>query len=106
MAERNHEVLGYACFNPTPNVEQFDSELVSLYIKPTEIGKGIGTSLFLETCKALKALDKKNMIVWCLSDNENAIKFYEKLGGKVVKTKEAKIGDKYYKEYGFYFQLK
>jgi len=106
VAERNHEVLGYACFNPTPNVEQFDSELVSLYIKPTEISKGIGTSLFLETCKALKALDKKNMIVWCLSDNENAIKFYEKLGGKVVKTKEAKIGDKYYKEYGFYFQLK
>ena len=37
---------------------------------------------------------------------EFRIKFYEKLGGKVVKTKEAKIGDKYYKEYGFYFQLK
>ena len=106
VAVRDDEVLGYACFNPTPNVEQFDSELVSLYIKPTEIGKGIGTSLFLETCKALKSLDKKNMIVWCLSDNENAIKFYERLGGKVVKTKEAKIGDKYYKEYGFYFQLK
>ena len=46
------------------------------------------------------------MIVWCLSDNEPAIKFYERLGGKIVKTKEAKIGDKYYKEYGFYFQLK
>lgn len=106
VAVRGEKVLGYACFNPIPNVEQFDSELVSLYIKPTEIGKGIGTSLFLETCKELKSLGKKNMVVWCLSNNENAIKFYKKLGGKIVKTKEAKIGDKYYTEYGFYFQLK
>ncbi len=107
VAVRKDEVLGYACFNPIPNIDQFDSELVSLYIKPTEIGKGIGTALFLETCKELKkTFDKSNMIVWCLSDNENAIKFYKKLGGKIVKTKEAKIGDKYYKEYGFYFQLK
>ena len=51
-------------------------------------------------------LGKKNMIVWCLSNNENAVKFYEKMGGKIVKTKDAKIGDRTYKEYGFYFQLK
>lgn len=104
VAVREEEVLGYVCFNPTS--DQFDSELVSLYLKPSEIGRGIGTALFLETCKELKSLGKSNMIVWCLSDNENAIKFYEKLGGKNVKTKEAKIGDEYYKEYGFYFQLK
>lgn len=106
VAVRGDDVLGYSCFNPIPNVDEFDSELVSLYIKPTEIGKGIGTALFLETCKHLKSLDRKNMIVWCLSDNENAIKFYERLGGKIVKTKDAKIGDECYKEYGFYFHLK
>lgn len=106
VAVRKNEVLGYSCFNTSANIDEFDSELVSLYIKPTEIGKGIGTALFLETCKELKSLGRKNMIVWCLSDNKNAIKFYEKLGGKIVKTKDAKIGDKYYKEYGFYFQLK
>lgn len=106
VAVRNNEVLGYSCFNPVPNIDQFDSELVSLYIKPSEIGKGIETSLFLETCKELSSLDKTNMVVWCLSDNNKAINFYKKLGGKIVKTKEAKIGDKYYKEYGFYFHLK
>lgn len=105
VAARGEEVLGYSCFNPIPNIDQFDSELVSLYIKPSEIGKGIGTALFLETCKHLAALDLKNMIVWCLSDNQNAIHFYEKLGGKIVKTKDAKIGNAEYKEYGFYFQL-
>lgn len=105
VAVRGEEVLGYSCFNPIPNIDQFDSELVSLYIKPSEIGKGVGTALFLETCKHLASLDCKNMIVWCLSDNQNAIHFYEKLGGKIVKTKDAKIGDAEYKEYGFYFQL-
>ena len=106
VAVRGDEVLGYSCFNPTPNVDDFDSELVSLYIKPTEIGKGIGTELFIATRKQMIKFGKRKMIVWCLSDNENAIRFYEKLGGKVVKTKEAPIGDQTYKEYGFYFQLK
>lgn len=106
VAVRGDEVLGYSCFNPTPNVDNFDSELVSLYIKPSEIGKGIGTELFIATRKQMVKFGKKNMIVWCLSDNTNAIKFYEKLGGKVVKTKDAKIGNEIYKEYGFYFQLK
>lgn len=105
VAVRGDEVLGYSCFDPTPNVDEFDSELVSLYIKPTEIGKGIGTELFIATRKQMISLGKKNMIVWCLSDNENAIKFYKKLGGKIVKTKDAKIGDNYYTEYGFYFHL-
>lgn len=106
VAVRRNEVLGYACFNPMPNIDWFDSELVSLYVKPGETGKGIGTSLFLETCKHLASLGKKNMVIWCLSDNEKAIQFYQELGGSIVKTKKAKIGNKYYKEYGFYFHLK
>lgn len=104
VAVRNNEVLGYACFNPELNPE-YDSELVSLYIKPEHIRKGIGTSLFLQTCKELKRNGKNNLIVWCLSDNEPVQKFYKKLGGKIVKTKKAKIGEKKYKEYCFYFQF-
>ena len=49
---------------------------------------------------------KKNMIVSCFSNNEGAIKFYEKMGGKVVKTKTVKIGDDFYEENVFYFQIK
>ena len=57
------------------------------------------------TGKELLDKGKHNMIIWCLSDNKNAFKFYEVLGGVNVETKEAKIGDEYYKEYGFYFDL-
>lgn len=105
VAVRGDEVLGYACFSFTPNVDYFESELVSLYIKPEEIGKGIGTALFFETCKEAKKVRKRNLIVWCLKENTQAIKFYQELGGKIVKEKKAKIGENYYEEVCFYFQL-
>lgn len=105
VAVRNQEVLGYSCFDYKKESDKYDSELVSLYIKPSEIGKGIGTILFKETVKELLDNGARNMIVWCFTDNLKAIKFYEKFGGKNVETKSAKIGGRYYKEIGFYFDL-
>lgn len=99
------EVLGYSCFHLSDNSGKFDSELVSLYLKSTEKRKGIGTNLLKETAKEVLSKGKSNMIIWCLSENIEAIKFYEKLGGKKVIEKDAKIGDEIYKEYGFYFDL-
>ena len=105
VAVRNDEVLGYSCFSLYDKTGKYDSELVSLYVKKEEAGRGIGSNLLIETAKELLEQGKHNMIVWCLSDNLNAIKFYEALGGVNVETKNAKIGDDYYKEIGFYFDL-
>lgn len=105
VAVKGEEVLGYSCFDFKDRNNKYDSELVSLYIRPNEAGKGIGSSLFKETAKELLKNGKKNMIVWCLSDNEHAIEFYEYLGGKNVESKKAKIGGRYYQEFGFYFDL-
>lgn len=105
VAVRDDEVLGYSCFHFEDKSGNCDCELVSLYIKPNEIGKGIGTNLLKETVKELLSKGKKNMILWCLSENVDAIKFYEKLGGKIIIQKDAKIGDELYREYGFYFDL-
>ena len=104
VADKNNEILGYSCFD-LKEKGKYDSELVSLYIKTGELGKGIGTSLFKETVKELLNQNKKNMIVWCFKENEPAIKFYEHLGGKNIETKIVKIGENFYEEYGFYFDL-
>ena len=81
VAVRGDEVLGYSCFMPFDKDKKYDSELVSLYIKKSEAGRGIGSSLLIATAKELYSLGKENMIVWCFSDNTNAIHFYEGLGG-------------------------
>lgn len=106
VADREGEILGYSCFNYyNDNDSKYDAELVSLYIKKSETGRGIGTNLLKETAKLLYNNGKSNMIIWCLANNYPAIKFYEGLGGKKVDQKRAKIGDEYYEEYGFYFNL-
>lgn len=98
------EILGYACMKLNKS-EHCDSELVSLYIKPGYKGLGIGTKLFKKVTEHLKELGKKNMILWCLKDNKSSIEFYKKLGGTILKEKNAKIGDKEYKEYGIIYKL-
>ncbi len=100
----NHEIIGYACFSTEAN-EFADSELISLYLDPKHTKKGIGTSLFREVTKELKKYNKKTMMLWCLKDNKNAIKFYEKLGGIKAFDKMAKIGNKVYQEYGYLFYI-
>lgn len=105
VAVKDEEVLGYSCFDLKKQDDKYDAELVSLYIKPNYKGKGIGTSLFKETVKELLNQQKRNMIIWCFADDNKSIKFCEDLGGKKVETKQAKIGDKYYQEFGLYFDL-
>lgn len=105
VAVRRDEVLGYACFSPRDKSNKYDSELVSLYIKKSESGRGIGSSLLIATAKELYSLGKNNMIVWCFADNTNAIQFYEGLGGLKVEEKMAHIGEEDYLEYGYYFDL-
>lgn len=105
VADRDGEILGYSCFNYFDKKAKYDAELVSLYIKKSEAGRGIGSNLLIETAKELYNNGCSNMIVWCLVDNHNGINFYEGLGGKIVDQKKAKIGDEYYDEYGFFFNL-
>lgn len=103
VAVRGDEVLGYSCFD-TKN-DKYDSELVSIYLKPSEIGKGVGKALFIQTIKELHDKGCSNMILWCFANNEGAIKFYEKLGGKRVESKTVIIGDDEYLEYAYYYNL-
>lgn len=100
------EVLAFSCFDLDPHYKNFDSEIVSLYVKPEIKGQGVGQFLFRATAKHLRNQGRKSMFLWCLVDNKPSIKFYEKMGGKICAFKEAKIGDTFYKEVAFKFDLK
>ena len=104
--KENNQVIGYSCFDSNEKEEyNADCEIVSLYIDPNFTNKGIGTSLFRETIKYLKGYNKRNMLIWCLKENKNALEFYKKLGGIKTLEKLAKIGNKVYPEYGIIFDI-
>ena len=98
----DHKIIGYSCFSTDAN-EYADAELISLYIDKNYSRRGVGTSLLRETIKELKKYNKKTMMLWCIKENKNAIKFYEKMGGIKAFDKMAKIGNKVYQEYGYLF---
>lgn len=100
----DHKIIGYACFSTDAN-EYADAELISLYIDKKYARRGVGTSLLRETIKELKKYNKKTMMLWCIKENKNAIKFYEKMGGIKAFDKMAKIGNKVYQEYGYLFYI-
>jgi hypothetical protein len=45
------------------------------------------------------------MIVWCLRENGEARKFYERMGGKVYKTGTHKWGNRDYEMISYLYQL-
>ncbi len=54
----------------------------------------------------LKEKGKHKFLIWCLKDNINARKFYEKIDGIVLGNKKSNIGDKEYDEIAYGYTLK
>ncbi|MBR6707550.1 MAG: GNAT family N-acetyltransferase [Clostridia bacterium] len=85
VASDENEVLGFI-WNEMTGVEAADCEIVALYVRYTKRRSGIGRALFRYSVDTFRASGKKRMIVWCLKENDEARKFYEKMGGKAYKT--------------------
>ncbi|MBE5812479.1 MAG: GNAT family N-acetyltransferase [Clostridiales bacterium] len=109
VAESDNEVIGFCRYHRvaiSPDGENFDCELMALYVKPELKQQGIGKAMFNYVVNDLTSKGKNKMILWCLKDNYPSRKFYEKMGGKVVGEHEIEIGGKAYQEVGFGFYLK
>ena len=93
VAELNNEVVGfclYRSFNSTPEThpKNADCELTALYVKSSLKGNGIGKKLMQYVMDNLNKQGKKQMILGCFKENYPSRAFYEKMGGKVLKTEK------------------
>lgn len=93
--EERGRVLGYAYVSPFKSRSAYKNTVeCSIYIKDTESGKGIGSSLFSELIRRCKEMKLHTIMGIITLPNEGSIALHEKFGFK-------KVG--HFKEVGFKF---
>ena len=109
VAEENGTILGYCRYDDNAIYENtdIDSEIIAIYVDCDKLGNGIGRALIEYVKKDLKNKNKTKMVIWCLEKNQNARKFYEKMGGNLLSDEKyfEKEGRKY-KEVGYVYDIK
>lgn len=58
-----------------------EGEVYEIYMRPEYQGIGLGYLLFGEARRLLKSLKCSGLVVWCLEDSDNAVRFFRSNGG-------------------------
>ena len=98
------EILGYV-WTEMSGSEDADCEIVALYVRYAKKKNGTGRALFRHSAELFRAAGRKKMIVWCLRENTEARKFYEKMGGKAYKTGSHSWGGREYDMISYLYGL-
>ena len=104
VAAFEKEILGFT-WNEIADNEDSDCEIIALYVKYEKRKGGIGRTLFQDSIEYFKESGKKKMIIWCLKENYEARRFYEKMGGEVYKTGTHKWGNRDYDMISYLYHL-
>ena len=98
------KILGYAWLQTTEE-ETADCEIVALYVRYLYRKTGIGKLLLQHAVSYFREIGKKRMIVWCLKENDEARRFYEKTGGREFLTGSHQWGSKEYEMISYLYDL-
>ncbi len=71
----------------------FDCELYAIYLIEPSQNRGTGTQLFHAVAEELNRAGFRRLLVWVLTENTGARKFYEARGGIFEAEKSFSIGD-------------
>ena len=87
-------IAGYASYgrNRVPSLP-FGGEIFEIYLAPEFQGLGFGKRLFKAARRDLADHGYMSVLVWALADNDRALAFYERLGGRIVRRAEERFGD-------------
>lgn len=110
VAELDNKVVGFCRYvennNFSQQIENADCELTVIYVKPNMKNCGIGSKMFEHVLNEFNNLNKRLMVLWCFKDNEPSIKFYEKMGGRIIGEKIEEHGSKQNIEVCFAYNIK
>ena len=96
---------GYASYgrNRVPSLPHA-GEMFELYLAPQFQGLGFGRRLFEAVRTDLADHGYRSMLVWALADNDRALGFYERLGGKKVRRAPERFGAEMRERVAFGFE--
>lgn len=109
VADNSGDILGYCRYDDNVDYKNtgIDSEIIAIYVDYEKLGNGVGKKLIEYVKNDLKNKNKNKMVIWCLEENQNARKFYEKMGGTLITDeKYFEIQGKKYKEVGYIYNIK
>ena len=104
VAADANRIQGYAWLEAAAD-EPADCEIIALYVRYSGRNNGIGKLLFEYAIEYFREAGKKKMIVWCLKENDEARKFYEKMGGREYQTGSHNWGGKEYEMISYLYDL-
>jgi len=87
-------IAGYASYgrNRVPAMP-YSGEIFELYLAPEFQGLGMGRRLFEAARRDLNDHGYVSTLVWALADNQRALDFYTRLGGRIIRRAEERFGD-------------
>jgi ribosomal protein S18 acetylase RimI-like enzyme len=96
---------GYASYgrNRVPALPH-RGEIFELYLAPHFQGLGFGRRLFEAVRADLADHGYPSLLVWALADNERALAFYERLGGKLIRSAPERFGAEMRERIAFGFE--
>jgi len=104
VAADGKEVLGYAWLEMAGD-EPADCEIIALYVRYSKRNRGIGKLLMRYAANHFREAGKKKMIVWCLKENTDSRRFYEKAGGTEFRAGSHNWGGKEYEMISYLYDL-
>ncbi len=104
VATEGSAVLGYAWLEMTGDGAA-DCEVVALYVRYSRRNGGIGKRLLQDAMRRFREAGKKRMILWCLKENDEARRFYERAGGQAFGTGSHNWGGREYDMTAYLYDL-
>lgn len=93
VLEVGGEIAGYASFGMARYARRPGiGEIQELYLAPQYQGLGLGKQLFNASITKLRGQKCAGLLVRSLADNERALDFYRRRGGRIVARDMEKIG--------------
>ena len=92
VAEDASGVVGFCLGGRSrPPEDRFRGEVYAIYVLPEHQGHGIGRALLEAAVAELVDRDLRSMIIWVLRENAPSRRFYERMGGHLIRDEEREL---------------